>query len=106
MSANTIRRFGRSSGSSESGRRKDVAPGALPRIAVSMGDPAGVGPEIAVLAHASPEIFSLCRPVVYGDREILARAAEVTGKRVEIAAGGEPSFGRLLVKPVSSLRPA
>ena len=81
-------------------------PGALPRIAVSMGDPAGVGPEIAVLAHASPEIFSLCRPVVYGDREILARAAGVTGKRVEIAAGGEPAFGRLLVKPVSSLRPA
>lgn len=78
----------------------------LPRIAVSMGDPAGVGPEIAVLAHVSPEIFSRCRPVVYGDRGILARAAEATGKRVEILEGGEPSPGRLLVKPVSSLLPA
>jgi len=41
-----------------------VSPDPLPRIAVTMGDPAGVGPEIAVMVHSFPEIFTLCRPVV------------------------------------------
>ena len=32
-----------------------------------MGDPAGVGPEIILKALQHPEIYALCRPVVYGD---------------------------------------
>lgn len=86
-------------------RGTEVAPGKLPRIAVTMGDPAGVGPEIAVMVHAAAEIFSLCRPVVYGDRRILERAAERLGSRVEISSRGEAAPGRILVKEVSSLRP-
>ena len=39
----------------------------LPRIAVTMGDPAGVGPEIILKALQHPEIYTLCRPVVYGN---------------------------------------
>lgn len=39
----------------------------LPRIAVTMGDPAGVGPEIILKALQQPEIYAICRPVVYGD---------------------------------------
>ena len=55
----------------------------LPKIAITMGDPAGVGPEIVVLAHAREELFSRCRPVVYGDPGILRRAArgEAPSKR-------------------------
>ncbi|HEY5764958.1 MAG TPA: 4-hydroxythreonine-4-phosphate dehydrogenase PdxA [Candidatus Deferrimicrobiaceae bacterium] len=82
-----------------------MLPGTLPRIAVTMGDPAGVGPEIAVQAHAAAEIFSLCRPVVYGDRRILERAAALLGSRVEVAAAGEPAPGRILVNEGSFLRP-
>ncbi len=52
----------------------------LPRIAVTMGDPSGIGPEIAVLALARPEVLSVCRPVVYGDPGILRRAAALLGK--------------------------
>ena len=80
----------------------------LPRIAVTMGDPAGIGPEIVVLAHARKEIFSICRPLVYGDVEILRRAAGVVGAKMEIVpagAGIEPGPGRIAVIPRSSLSP-
>jgi len=82
----------------------------LPRIAVTMGDPAGIGPEIAVLAHGDEALFSRCRPVVYGDEGLLRRAASVVGRDVAIVPlteGPEPAFGpgRIVVAPVSSLRP-
>jgi len=45
----------------------------LPRIAVSIGDPNGVGPEIALRAHA--RISALCRPLYCVDPEVMAEAA-------------------------------
>ncbi|MBF8258796.1 MAG: 4-hydroxythreonine-4-phosphate dehydrogenase [Actinobacteria bacterium] len=83
-------------------------PKALHRIAITMGDPAGIGPEIVVMAHARPEIFSCCKPVVYGDVEILRRAAAVVGADLKIAplgVGEEPGPGRIAVIPLSSLSP-
>jgi len=56
----------------------------LPRIAVTMGDPAGIGPEIAVLALSRPEVLSCCRPVVYGDPGVLRRAAAVVGSEAKV----------------------
>lgn len=47
-----------------------------PLLAITMGDPAGVGPEIvvkALLLH--PEIYAWCRPCVVGDVRMLTRAA-------------------------------
>lgn len=52
----------------------------LPKIAITMGDPAGVGPEICLDLLADRSILSECVPVVVGDREILAACAERTGK--------------------------
>ncbi|MGA2620333.1 MAG: 4-hydroxythreonine-4-phosphate dehydrogenase PdxA [Thermoguttaceae bacterium] len=46
-----------------------------PLIAITQGDPAGVGPEIIVKAWARPEVHEWCRPVVVGHPEILRRAA-------------------------------
>jgi 4-hydroxythreonine-4-phosphate dehydrogenase len=48
----------------------------LPRIAVTMGDPAGIGPEIVVKALRDSSLRERCRPVVFGDLERLALAAE------------------------------
>ncbi len=48
----------------------------LPRIAVTMGDPAGVGPEICLRLLASPEMARLCVPVVFGDAAVLRRVAD------------------------------
>lgn len=44
----------------------------LPIIGITMGDPAGVGPEITVKALADKRIFSFCRPVVLGDQEVFS----------------------------------
>lgn len=46
-----------------------------PMIAVTMGDPAGIGPEIVVRALGEPEVRGCCRPVVVGDPGIMTRAA-------------------------------
>lgn len=49
-----------------------------PLIAVTMGDPSGVGPEIIVQALADPELNRICRPLVLGDRGALERALAIT----------------------------
>ena len=46
-----------------------------PLLAITMGDPAGVGPEIVVKALAHASVYDQCRPLVIGDRRMLARAA-------------------------------
>ena len=51
----------------------------LPRIAVTMGDPAGVGPELCLRLLADARVRSYCTPVVFGDAAILRRAARHLG---------------------------
>lgn len=48
-----------------------------PVIAVTMGDPAGVGPEVVVGAVGDPDVVAVCRPVVIGDRARLETAARL-----------------------------
>ena len=50
-----------------------------PIIAVTMGDPASIGPEITVKALSGPEVYAYCRPLVVGDLCMLERAREITG---------------------------
>jgi 4-hydroxythreonine-4-phosphate dehydrogenase len=40
--------------------------GARPRVAITAGDPAGIGPEIARKAAADPRVLAACEPVLYG----------------------------------------
>ncbi|MFM8550885.1 MAG: 4-hydroxythreonine-4-phosphate dehydrogenase PdxA [Nitrospiraceae bacterium] len=44
-----------------------------PFLALTMGDPAGIGPEVIVKALAKPEMLRLCRPLVIGSRDVLQR---------------------------------
>jgi 4-hydroxythreonine-4-phosphate dehydrogenase len=39
----------------------------LPRIGITMGDPAGVGPEIVVRALSKPDLYKAARPLILGD---------------------------------------
>lgn len=59
-------------------------PSTLPLVAVTMGDPAGIGPEICVGALLREEVARLCRPVVIGDAGRLRQAAEILGATVDI----------------------
>jgi 4-phospho-D-threonate 3-dehydrogenase / 4-phospho-D-erythronate 3-dehydrogenase len=58
-------------------------PAGLPRVAITMGDPAGVGPELAVKALRSDEVRTLCRPLVVGDLAVLRIAAKGMGGALE-----------------------
>jgi 4-phospho-D-threonate 3-dehydrogenase / 4-phospho-D-erythronate 3-dehydrogenase len=51
----------------------------LPRIAVTMGDPAGVGPEICLHLLSSAAVREICTVVIFGDAMVLTRCAQVTG---------------------------
>ncbi|WP_398474620.1 4-hydroxythreonine-4-phosphate dehydrogenase PdxA [Tardiphaga sp.] len=48
-------------------------------IAITMGDPAGIGPEVIMKALAKPEAQALCNMLVIGDAGRLRKAGEVTG---------------------------
>ncbi len=48
-------------------------------IAITMGDPAGIGPEICLRALSAPEVSSCCIPVVYGSGRILERVSDAAG---------------------------
>ena len=58
----------------------------LPAIAITVGDPSGIGPEIAVKAARDPRVIGICRPVLYGPHtpEDLAR---FPAGRVDAASG-------------------
>ncbi len=49
------------------------------RIAITMGDPAGVGPEICLRALADVELNNECQMIVFGDADVLERCASATG---------------------------
>ncbi|GJL60351.1 MAG: 4-hydroxythreonine-4-phosphate dehydrogenase [Nitrospirales bacterium] len=47
-----------------------------PLLAITMGDPAGIGPEIIVKALQLPKIWRVCRPLVIGSRTLLEYTAQ------------------------------
>jgi 4-phospho-D-threonate 3-dehydrogenase / 4-phospho-D-erythronate 3-dehydrogenase len=49
----------------------------LPTIAITIGDPAGIGPEVTVKALADPEVAGLARWIVVGDARVLPNTAEL-----------------------------
>ncbi len=69
-----------------------------PVIGITMGDAAGIGPEIIVKALAHPSVYEICKPVVIGDGQILERAialtkANVTLNKIEKINEGAFSYG-------------
>jgi 4-hydroxythreonine-4-phosphate dehydrogenase len=62
-----------------------------PRIGVTMGDPAGIGPEVVLKAVADPEVLAACVPVIVGDAQHLAHTARTLDLRCgyEIVRRGE-----------------
>jgi 4-hydroxythreonine-4-phosphate dehydrogenase len=46
----------------------------LPVLAITMGDPAGIGPEIAAKVFVMPEIYKQCRPLLTGNAQIMRSA--------------------------------
>ena len=65
----------------------------LPIIAIPMGDPNGIGPEIVVKALANPAVYEICRPLVVGDAWCLARAMDFCGLKLMLHTVEDPETG-------------
>lgn len=71
-----------------------------PIIAVTMGDPAGIGPEIVAKSIADKATFDVARCIVIGDKKVMEKAIEIVGADlkvnvVESPADGDYSYGVL-----------
>ena len=58
----------------------------LPTIAITMGDPAGIGPEIIMKALAQDEVHAICEPLVIGDAARLRQAGRIAGLELAVDA--------------------
>jgi len=66
----------------------------LPIIGITMGDAAGVGPEVVMKALAHREVFDSCRPLVIGDVKQLARAGKLLNLKSDIQSIQKPQDGK------------
>ena len=82
-----------------------------PTVAVTMGDPAGIGPEIVARALAESAVREACQPVVTGDPRLMARAIELVKvplrvREVAAARGAGTDPQTLDVLPAGQVDPA
>jgi len=64
-----------------------------PLIAVTMGDPAGIGPEISLKALNDERVMAACRPLLIGNRAVLEQARKISGFQGAIRSVGSPGEG-------------
>ena len=72
----------------------------LPILAITMGDPAGVGPEIIAMSLARKEVYEQCRPVVVGDAAMMQLGVKAAGvdlkvRPIEKVADARYEFGTM-----------
>jgi len=71
----------------------------LPLIGITMGDPAGIGPEVILKAIFLYKIYEECRPIVIGDRKVLEttmETCEISGEIKEVEDPDIPSESNTL----------
>ena len=56
----------------------------IPKIAVTMGDPAGIGPEIIVKSFSKKALYNTCKPLVVGDADTIQDAVEKLGSSLKV----------------------
>jgi 4-hydroxythreonine-4-phosphate dehydrogenase len=64
-----------------------------PLLAITIGDPAGIGPEVVLKALAHADVYKRCRPLVIGDRRILERAAGWLAQDLDVETVTDPAAG-------------
>lgn len=63
-------------------------------IAIPMGDPAGIGPEITAKALQNKEIYDMCKPLVIGDAKVIKKAIEIVEVDVTVNIVTSPNEGK------------
>lgn len=70
-------------------------------IGITLGDPAGIGPEIALKAFSKPELYDRCYPLLIGDKSVLSYYLDkhpelnMSLNVVETPSQGQYSFGTI-----------
>ncbi|MGI6662635.1 MAG: 4-hydroxythreonine-4-phosphate dehydrogenase PdxA [Bacillota bacterium] len=64
-----------------------------PNIAISVGDPAGIGPEITVKALSDPEIWEMCTPVAVGSVSVMRTISEILASSLPVKEVTAPPPG-------------
>ncbi len=62
-----------------------------PVLAITMGDPGGVGPEIIAKALAHTTVYDQSRPLVIGERRAMEAAVRITGRPLEVRTVDDPA---------------
>ena len=75
----------------------------LPVIGITMGDPAGIGPEIIIKALNEPYLYSICRPVIIGDSHILKKTLDLLAFQLQVHIIDDPEQGRFKFKTLDTL---
>jgi 4-hydroxythreonine-4-phosphate dehydrogenase len=76
-----------------------------PRLAITIGDVNGIGPEIIVKVFEDPELIGLCRPVIVGSIRALEKYAQYGDLTGRIARVSEPDLDSLPQDAVGILEP-
>lgn len=61
----------------------------MPTIGITMGDAAGVGPEVIAKTLARADYYAKCRPLVIGDADVMRRAVKLVGSPQKVRIVGE-----------------
>jgi len=67
-----------------------------PRIAITLGDPAGIGPEIIAKTLADPETYRVCSPLVVGEGNAMRMGLEVADQRLKVNVIDEPNEAKFI----------
>ncbi|MEN8165723.1 MAG: 4-phospho-D-threonate 3-dehydrogenase, partial [Acidobacteriota bacterium] len=65
-----------------------------PIIGITMGDPAGIGPEVVVKSLTDAQLFETARPLLIGDAGVVRQALELSGLQAQINRVERPADGR------------
>ena len=63
-------------------------------IGITIGDPAGIGPEIVLKALKNKELYSICKPLVIGSMEILKKTEVFVQSGLKLNTVNSPDEGK------------
>lgn len=64
-----------------------------PIVGITMGDAAGIGPEVIVKALSHKELYDICRPIVVGDASVMKNALSLVKSNLKVQAVSNPDKG-------------
>ncbi len=65
-----------------------------PLLGITIGDPAGVGPEVIAKALNHPAVYEQCRPLVIGDVALMEQAVQLVGSATQVQRQNRPEDGK------------